>query len=128
MNKVVLDLQKYEELKSSRFKAEKKAKVLEEQLKELTESGKVAVVTRLRTPFDFLIKKGPEIVEVQGFDSIKDEVTEHFKKGLFDEQISKSLGDRLNQLKEQEREISDLKAEIRKLKSRTLWERITNKF
>ena len=41
MNKVVLDLQKYEELKSSRFKAEKKAKVLEEKLKELTESGKV---------------------------------------------------------------------------------------
>lgn len=47
MEKVVLTLQRYEELKTLRYKAEKKAKVLEEQLKELKESGKVAVITKV---------------------------------------------------------------------------------
>lgn len=127
MEKVVLTLQKYEELKTARYKAEKKARVLEEKMKELEESGKVAVVTRVKSPFGFLIGKGSEITEVQGLDTIKDEVTEHFKKGLFDEQISKSLGDKLDQLTHQQKEIADLKSEIRRLKSRNIWERITNK-
>ena len=124
MEKVVLTLQRYEELKTLRYRAEKKAKVLEDELKE---SGKVAVVTRVKSPFDFLIGKGPETTEVQGLDTIKDEVTEYFKKGLLDEQISKSLGDKLDQLTQQQKEIADLKSEISRLKSRNLWERITNK-
>lgn len=125
MEKVVLTLQRYEELKTLRYRAEKKAKVLEEQLKELKESGKVAVITKEKC---FLPPFGSKtIIEVKGFDSIKDEVTEHFKKGLFDEQISKSLGDKLDQLTQQQKEISDLKSEVHRLKSRNLWERITNK-
>lgn len=127
MEKVVLTLQRYEELKTLRYKAEKKAKVLEEQLKELQESGKVAVVTKMKSPFGFLFKEEPEMVEVCGLDTIKDEVTEHFKKGLFDEQISKSLGDKLDQLTQQKKEISDLKSEVHRLKSRNLWERMYNK-
>ena len=127
MEKVVLTLQRYEELKTLRYRAEKKAKVLEDELKELKESGRVAVVTRVKSPFDFLIGKGPETIEVQGLDTIKDEVTEYFKKGLLDEQISKSLGDKLDQLTQQQKEIADLKSEISRLKSRNLWERITNK-
>lgn len=127
MEKVVLILQRYEELKTLRYRAEKKAKVLEDELKELKESGKVAVVTRVKLPFDFLIWKGPETTEVQGLDTIKDEVTEYFKKGLLDEQISKSLGDKLDQLTQQRKEIADLKSEVSRLKSRNLWERITNK-
>ena len=127
MEKVVLTLQKYEELKTARYKAEKKARVLEEKMKELEESGKVAVVTRVKSPFDFLIGKEPEITEVQGFDTIKDEVTNHFRKGLFDEQISKSLGDKLDQLTQQQKEIDRLKSELHRMKSRNLWERITNK-
>ena len=122
-----MTLQRYEELKTARYKAEKKARVLEEKMKELEESGKVAVVTRVKSPFDFLIGKGPETTEVQGLDTIKDEVTEYFKKGLLDEQISKSLGDKLDQLTQQQKEIADLKSEISRLKSRNLWERITNK-
>lgn len=127
MEKVVLTLQRYEELKTLRYRAEKKAKVLEEELKELKESGKVAVVTRVKSPFDFLVGKGPETIEVKSLDTIKDEVTEHFKQGLFDEQISKSIGDKLNQLAKQQNEIADLKSQISRLKSRNLWERITNK-
>ena len=127
MEKVVLTLQRYEELKTLRYRAEKKAKVLEDELKELKESGKVAVVTRVKSPFDFLNGKGPEITEVQGLDTIKDEVTNHFRKGLFDEQISKSLGDKLDQLTQQQKEIDRLKSELHRMKSRNLWERITNK-
>lgn len=127
MEKVVLTLQRYEELKTLRYKAEKKAKVLEEQLKELQESGKVAIVTKIKSPFGFLFKEEPEMVEVRGLDTIKDEVTEHFKKGLFDEEISKSLGDKLDQLTQQKKEISDLKSEVHRLKSRNLWERMYNK-
>ena len=127
MEKVVLTLQRYEELKTLRYRAEKKAKVLEDELKELKESGKVAVVTKTKSPFGFLLKEEPEMTDVQGLDTIKDEVTNHFKKGLFDEQISKSLGDKLDQLTHQQKEIDDLKSEISRLKSRNLWERITNK-
>lgn len=131
MEKVVLTLQRYEELKTLRYRAEKKAKVLEEKMRELEESGKVSVITKTVTKtkslFGFLLKEEPEIVDVQGLDTIKDEVTNHFKKGLFDEQISKSLGDKLDQLTHQQKEIADLKSEISRLKSRNLWERITNK-
>lgn len=127
MEKVVLTLQKYEELKTARYKAAKKARVLEEKMRELEESGKVAVVTKIKSPFGFLLKEDTEMVEVHGLDTIKDEVTNHFKKGLFDEQISKSLGEKLEQLKHQQKEIEDLKSEISRLKSRNLWERITNK-
>lgn len=131
MEKVVLTLQRYEELKTLRYRAEKKAKVLEDELKELKESRKVAVITKTVTKtkslFGFLLKEEPEMIEVQGLYTIKDEVTNHFKKGLFDEQISKSLGDKLDQLTHQQKEIADLKSEISRLKSRNLWERITNK-
>ncbi len=127
MEKVVLTLQKYEELKTARYKAAKKVRVLEEKMRELEESGKVAVVTKIKSPFGFLLKEDTEMVEVHGLDTIKDEVTNHFKKGLFDEQISKSLGEKLEQLKRQQKEIEDLKSEIRRLKSRNIWERITNK-
>lgn len=122
-----MTLQKYEELKTARYKAEKKARVLEEKMRELEESGKVAVVTKIKSPFGFLLKEEPEMVEVHGLDTIKDEVTNHFKKGLFDEQISKSLGEKLEQLTHQQKEIADLKSEISRLKSRNLCERITNK-
>lgn len=131
MEKVVLTLQRYEELKTLRYRAEKKAKVLEEKMRELEESGKVAVITKTVTKtkslFGFLLKEEPEMIDVQGLDTIKDEVTNHFKKGLFDEQISKSLGDKLDQLTHQQKEIADLKSEISSLKSRNLWKRITNK-
>lgn len=96
-------------------------------MKELIESGKVAVITKEKS---FLLPFGSSsktTIEVKGFDSIKDEVTEHFKKGLFDEQISKSLGDKLDQLAQQKKEISDLKSEVHRLKSRNLWERMYNK-
>lgn len=127
MDKVVLTLDKYEQLKKPRYEAEKKARQLERQLKELTEEGKVAVVTQTRFPFDFLIGKKPEVVQVVALDTIKDEVTAHFRKGLFDEQLSQQLGDRLKQLTDQEAEIRNLKSEIERMKHRSLWERIRNK-
>ena len=67
----------------------------------------------------------------KGFDDVKAEVEEHFKQGLFDEELEKQKHEQMEsvfkQLQDKEETIRGLKSEIERLKCRTLLERIRNK-
>lgn len=69
--------------------------------------------------------------QYKGFDDVKAEVEEHFKQGLFDKELEKQKQEQLTSvfksLQEHEAAIADLKAEVKRLKNRSLWERIVNK-
>lgn len=126
MNTVTLSLEAYEQLK----KSERKCRTLENKLNGLIDKGKVAVVVK----FERLMIPADEIVEVRGLDAIKEEVAEHFKQGLFDEQLKKSLGEKQQVMEDQNKKImelqkenKELQKEISILKSRSLLKRIINK-
>lgn len=67
----------------------------------------------------------------KGFDDVKAEVEEHFKQGLFDEELEKYMKEKLDNIIKQSSErkqvIDNLRAEIMQLKGRNLWQRIWNK-
>ena len=145
MNEVRLDLVQYDDLNNRIRTKTERINALEQELSKLKEDheaeidklvkeGKVRVVTKTR-PFSFFaILEGhaEPSVSYKGFDEIKAEVEEHFKQGLFNEELEKEKQNQLNglvkQIAEKDTAISDLKAEIERLKSRSLWERIMNKF
>lgn len=69
--------------------------------------------------------------EYKGFDDVKAEVEEHFKQGLFNEELEKYKQDQLQhlvkKLEEKDNAIDKLRADNKRLYNRSLWERIRNK-
>ena len=144
MQEVRMDLSHYDDLQSRiRAKAdrvnaleqeiEKLKNDHEQEIESLTKLGKVKVVSKPYNMFKYLFRDDkPPVEEYKGFDEIKAEVEEHFKQGLFNEELEKEkqnpLDSPVKQIAEKDTAISDLKAEIERLKSRSLWERIMNKF
>lgn len=141
MNEVRLELERYDGLKrmnqckAQRIDAleqelEKVKNDHEEELDKLAKEGKVRIIERLHGVYSYFFSKEPS-VKYKGFDDVKEEVEEHFKQGLFNEELEKQKQGQLKGLlkrnAEKDIKISDLKAEIERLKSRSLWERIRNK-
>ena len=147
MQEVRLDLSNYDALqnsirsKNARIDAleqeiEKIKKDHEEEISLMASEGKVRVVTRTRpmvVPFLFGLCSGCDETKVkyEGFDDVKSEVYEHFKNGLFDDELEKLKKEQIDSvfksLTDKEQEVSDLKDDISRLKGRSLWERIRNK-
>ena len=77
-----------------------------------------------------MTRKKPK-TEYKGFDDVKDEVYEHFKKGLFIEELERCKTNEyeklIKQAVEREEKIDSLNAEMKKLVNRSLWARIMNK-
>lgn len=101
----------------------------EAEIEKLTKQGKVRCIGIKRHPFIPLLVSGEK--EYKGFDDVKQEVYEHFKQGIFKEELEKQKHEQMEsvfkQLQDKEETISGLKAEIERLKCRTLLERIRNK-
>lgn len=145
MNEVRLSTEKYDALQHSIQTKAAKIDALEAEIgklksdheaeiEKLTKEGKVKVVEKMPSPFStFLMLTRREYPKPRymGFDEVKAEVEEHFKQGLFDEELKKfeqnKLADLMKQVSEKETAIDDLKAEVERLKNRSLWERIRNK-
>lgn len=95
----------------------------------MSDEGKVRCISIKKHPFiPFIVS---DIKEYKGFDDVKAEVEEHFKQGLFNEELGKHKQEQLDslvkQVAEKDTTISDLKDEISRLNGRSLWERIINK-
>ena len=145
MNEVRLSTEKYDALQHSiQAKAAKidalEAEIAklksehEAEIEKLTKEGKVKVVEKMPSPFStflMLTRREYPRPRYMGFDEVKAEVEEHFKQGLFEEELKKfeqnKLADLMKQVSEKETAIDDLKAEVERLKNRSLWERIRNK-
>lgn len=108
------------------------AKVKEDhdaEIEKLTKQGKVRCIVMKRHPFiPFLIS---DEKEYKGFDDVKAEVEDHFKQGLFNDELEKykkeSLQNLIDQMSEKEKFIDELRAELSRLENRLLIERICNK-
>lgn len=141
MQEVRLDLPTYDELKNivrtrnARINAlEKELQNIkddhEEEIDKMVKEGKVRCI-RTIGPFDMFFNGKESIREYKGFDDVKAEVEEHFKQGLFNEELEKYKQEHLNnlikQLVEKEETIQDLKYKIERIENRSLIERICNK-
>lgn len=140
MSKVTLELSEYDGLKNIIRKNKQKIAELEAELKaqqtshqeeisKLVTEGKVRCIGIVKHPvIPFLVT---DKKEYKNFDDVKAEVEEHFKQGLFDEELEKQKKEQLDNLikqaTEREATIDELRAEVARLKGRSLWERIMNK-
>lgn len=137
---VRLDLVTYDALQHSiQSKAERinalereLAKVKEDheaEIEKLTKQGKVRCIGIKRHPFIPFLVSGEK--EYKGFDDVKAEVEEHFKQGLFNEELEKykkeSLQNLIDQMAEKEKSIDKLRGELSRLENRSFIERICNK-
>ena len=97
----------------------------EDEIRQLTEEGKVRCIGIKRHPFiPFLVS---EEKEYKGFDDVKAEVEEHFKGEILDDEVASRYEKLLKQAEEREDLIDRLKADNKRLRTRSLWERIRNK-
>ena len=140
MQEVRLDLATYNELqdsvrtKTARIDAleHELAKVKEDhesEIEKMSKQGKVRCIGIKRNPFiPFLVS---DEKEYKGFDDVKAEVEEHFKQGLFNEELEKykkeSLQNLIDQMAEKDETIEKLRNDISRLENRSLIERICNK-
>jgi len=140
MQEVRLELTTYDALQSSISSKSARIDALEQELAKVKEDheaeiekmakeGKVRCISVKKHPFiPFLVSDKKEYA---GFDDVKAEVEEHFKQGLFDEELEKQKKEQLDNLikqaAEREKVIDDLRETIKRLESRSLWERIRNK-
>ena len=140
MQEVRLDLATYDELqdsvrtKTARIDAleHELAKVKddhEEEIEKMAKEGKVRCISFKRNSFFPFVVSDEK--EYKGFDDVKAEVEEHFKQGLFNEELEKykkeSLQNLVKQLAEKEKSIDELRDELSRLENRSLIERICNK-
>ena len=140
MQEVRIELSTYDELQKKVHTKTQRINALEHELAEVKENheaeiemmakeGKVRCISSKRHPIiPFLVS---DEKEYKGFDDVKREVYEHFKQGIFKEELEKQKHEQMEsvfkQLQDKEETISGLKAEIERLKCRTLLERIRNK-
>ena len=101
----------------------------EAEIEKLTKEGKVRCIGIKRHPFiPFLIS---DEKEYKGFDDVKAEVEEHFKQGLFNEELEKykqeQLQNLVKQLAEKDETIEKLRNKNSRLENRFLIPRIFNK-
>lgn len=97
----------------------------EDEIRQLTEEGKVRCISTKRHPLVPLLFMTEKVYK--GFDDVKAEVEEHFKGEILDEEVARRYEKLLKQAKEREDLIDRLKADNKRLRTRTLWERIRNK-
>lgn len=140
MQEVRLELATYDELQKKVHTKTERINALEQELAEVKENheaeietmakeGKVRCISFKRNSFFPFIVSDEK--EYKGFDDVKAEVEEHFKQGLFNEELEKykqeQLQNLVKQLAEKDETIEKLRNEISRLENRSLIERICNK-
>ena len=142
MNEVIISTEKYDALqhciqtKAARIDALESeiVKVKENHEAEIEKMAKEGKVRVIEIPFSVMemlrTHRMPE-KKYKGFDDVKAEVEEHFKQGLFNEELKKykqeQLQNLVKQLAEKEKSIDELRGELSRLENRSFIERICNK-
>lgn len=140
MQEVRLDLATYDELQDSVRTKTARIDALEHELAKMKENheyeietmskeGKVRCISfKKHSLFPFIVS---DEKEYKGFDDVKAEVEEHFKQGLFNEELEKYKQEQLHnivkQLDDKDKTIENLRNEISRLENRSFIERICNK-
>lgn len=135
MEEVRLTLEKYDALQERIKKLEtvltEVKRAHEAELDKLTREGKIRVVKKPFASFLEALTSQKCSITYKGFDDIQEEVRQHFKRGLFNDELAKAKQNLLDELTKQitdkDTTISNLQAEIQRLRSRSLVERIRNK-
>lgn len=142
MNEVRLSTEKYDTLQRSiQAKAAKidalEAEIAtlksehEAEIERLVKDGKVRVIEIPYSVMEMMMTHRKPKTEYKGFDDVKAKVEEHFKQGLFDEELEKlkqeQFSSLVKQLVDKDSAIDELKADNKRLHNRSLWERIRNK-
>lgn len=140
MQEVRMKLSSYDALQKSISTKSERIDALENEISKLKEEheaeiermakeGQVRYISIKRHPLiPFLVS---DKKEYKGFDDVKAEVYEHFKQGLFNEELEKykkeSLQNLIDQMAEKEKSIDELRGELSRLENRSFIERICNK-
>lgn len=143
MNEVRLSTEKYDALQ--RFIQAKAARIdaleaeiaklksdHETELEELAKKEKVRIIKKPYSVMEMIMRRDNSLCpQYVGFVDVKKQVEEDFKKGLFDKELEQykqeQFGGLLKKIVEKNSSIDNLKAEIERMKKRSLWERIRNK-
>lgn len=106
----------------------------EDEIERLAKEGQVRIIERWPSHIARIMMLTRRVYPkpcYMGFDDVKAEVEEHFKQGLFDEELEKYKQEKLDnlvkQISEQETAIDELREDNKRLYNRSLWERIRNK-
>ena len=103
----------------------------EEEIETLAKEGKVRVIEKPYSVMEMIMTRRKPKTEYKGFDDVKAEVYEHFKQGLFDEELEKykkeQLDSLMKKLSENEETIQDLRYQLSRMENRSLIARICNK-
>lgn len=140
MQEVRMELSNYDALQKSISAKSERIDALENEISKLKEEHE-AEIERMAKEGQvrcISIKKHPLIPflvsdkkEYKGFDDVKAEVYEHFKQGLFDEELEKykkeQLDSLMKKLSENEETIQDLRYQLSRMENRSLIARICNK-
>lgn len=140
MQEVRMELSNYDALQKSISTRSERIDALENEISKLKEEheaeiermakeGQVRCITIKKDPLFPLIVSYKK--EYKGFDDVKAEVYEHFKQGLFEEELEKYKKKYLNSLRkklsENEETIQDLRYQLSRMENRSLIARICNK-
>lgn len=128
-SRVTIDLSYYNSIRDKAKSADVLKEEIEalkkkhqDEIRQLKEEGKIAVM--VETPFGRLFGGKPHVLEVVGLDKVR----QQFEEAIINEEVGKANEKLIKELAESKTKVSDLEAEIERLKGRSLWERITNKF
>ena len=123
MSKVTIDLFEYNELRDAAKELDQtKAKMAEAQkaheneIHQLKEEGKIAVM--VESPFGRLFGGKPHVLEIVGLDKVRPQ----FEEAIINEEVGKANDKLIKELAEANTKISDLKEELESIKSRNFWQ------
>lgn len=144
MSKVTIELSEYNDLRDRYKKKCAEAKNLKseietlkqeqaKQIEELQQKGKVAVMLKVNSAFDFMLpERKPTLESVANLDDVKEEVKAYFleneKVKLLDEKVDELKKTVQKPLEELSDENAKLKATLENIKSLPWWKRLFNKF
>lgn len=122
MSKVIVELSEYNDLRD-RYKTKcEEVKKLKEDLHQLKEEGKVAVM--VQSPLGRLFGPEPTIIEIVGMDEVRSKI----EQKIIDDEAAKVNSKLIKELAEAKAKLSDSKDYIEYLQNRSLWQRIRNIF
>lgn len=144
MSKVTIELSEYNDLRDRYKEKCVEAKNLKseietlkqeqaKQIEELQQKGKIAVMLKVHSAFDFMLpEKKPTLESVANLDDVKEEVKAYFleneKVKLLDEKVDELKKTVQKPLEELSDENAKLKATLENIKSLPWWKRLFNKF
>lgn len=122
MSKAIVELSEYNDLRDRYKNKCEEVKKLQNDLHQLVEEGKVAVM--VQSPFGRLFGLKPTLIEIVGMEKVRSQI----EQKIIDDEAAKVNAKVIKELAECKSKLSDNKAYIEWLKERNIWQRIRNIF